>query len=249
MAGDWIPMRIGLEDEPEVVRIVSATMRTNCADKSSRQWMTCAVIGALQRTWGLFDRLTADGLLDGYSAALLNDIVGIPDFAQQLEQVGWLKINEDSLEMPGFDTFLGRSSKRRISETKRKSQSRASAKRPQTVRSVADKKRTTEQNRTEQNNRRARAISSDSEKKWIDYVADRSERLTLPDTVLDEIGMEFDRSVREHGQDHVDLCVSNAIQKGCRLNVPWWSIHDRSPSPKARDERSIAERLGVSDDA
>ena len=163
MAGDWIPMQKDLWACPEVVRILSAFCPQNVrtgSDKcpqgvrivSDRLRTKCEIIGALFRTWSLFDTFSDDGILCGYDAQSLDEEVGIANWAENLCHVGWLKINVDSLEMPGFSKHLDQSAKRRMKDAQRKAESRktASAKCPQNVRSDADKMRTTEQNRTEQ---------------------------------------------------------------------------------------------------
>jgi len=154
MAGDWIPVRTGLANEPEVVRIVSAICPQSVHDLSARVRTTSAVIGALVQTWALFDSLTDDGILHGYTAEWLNAQVGIDGFAENLQHVGWLVLHEQSVEMPGFTTWLGHSAKRRLKDAQRKRAERKtpSANRPQNVRIAADKKRTTGQDRREEDN-------------------------------------------------------------------------------------------------
>lgn len=143
MAGDWIPMKVDLWECPEVVRILSAICPQNVRDVSAtcphdvhtmseRTRAKCEVIGALHRTWSLFDQHSDDGVLHGYDAFSLNEAVGIHNWAENLQHVGWLIINEDSLEMPGFSRFLGQSAKKRIKDAERKRR----------VRSLSEKERT-----------------------------------------------------------------------------------------------------------
>src|SRR5690606_37140822 len=146
MAGDWIKMRTNLWDHPKVVRIVSALCPQSVHDMSAR----CRVIGALYRTWALADAFTEDGTLDGYTAEALNAAVGIEGWAETLQHVGWLTINEQSLVVPRFNDHNGQSAKRRAEDARRKRGVRkASAKRPQNVRNDADKMRTREEKRRE----------------------------------------------------------------------------------------------------
>lgn len=146
MAGDWIPMRLDLDTCPEVVRILSAI----CPQRADKMRRTNEVVGALWRTWSLFDRHSDDGILDGYTSEDLNDAVGIEGWAENLQHVGWLLIEPQRLTMPGFESWLSQSSKRRMKEARRKqiSRKKLSAKCPQR----ADKKRTTEEKRREENN-------------------------------------------------------------------------------------------------
>ena len=132
MAGDWIKMRADLHTHPKVVRIASALD----ADR-------LRVVGALHATWCLFDAHSIDGVLDGYSAKTLNDMITFPGFAEAMITVGWLEEIDTSLCMPRFSEHNGQSAKRRAQETDRKRNVRkASA-------SDADKKRTREEKRRE----------------------------------------------------------------------------------------------------
>lgn len=138
MAGDWIKMRTNLWDHPKVVRIVSALCPQSVHDMSAR----CRVIGALYRTWALADAFTEDGTLDGYTAEALNAAVGIEGWAENLQRVGWLVINEQSLMVPRFEDHNGQSAKRRAEDAKRKRIVRkSSAKCPQRCGHNADQRR------------------------------------------------------------------------------------------------------------
>lgn len=139
-------MRHDLWECPQVVRILSASCPQSVRDMSER----CRVIGALYRTWCIFDRFTEDGILTGYTPEILNDEIGIENWAENLQHVGWLMIEEQSLVVPEFTEYFGDSARRRMKDRKRKAESRKTC--PQNVHVVADKKRTTEQNRTEQKN-------------------------------------------------------------------------------------------------
>jgi len=171
MAGDWIPVRHDLEEEPEVVQIVSAICPQSVRNLSARMRNVTLVVGALQRTWRLFDMLTDDGKLVGYTAEWLDAHVGIENWSHNLQQVGWLEVGAQSLVMPRFTTWLGQSAKRRLKDSQRKKAVRnlstESVRNARTsVRNFADKKRTTEQKRTEQN--RTKKTSSSRHRKFSD---------------------------------------------------------------------------------
>ncbi|MCA7281701.1 Pyocin large subunit [Escherichia coli] len=132
MAGDWIKMRADLHTHPKVVRMASAL-------KADR----LRIVGGLHSAWCLFDVHSVDGLLDGYSADTLDDLIGFPGFARAMMAVGWLEENDESLVMPRFEAHNGQSAKRRAQDADRKRNVRkASA-------SEADKKRTREEKRRE----------------------------------------------------------------------------------------------------
>lgn len=132
MAGDWIKMRADLHTHPKVVRMASAL-------KADR----LRIVGGLHSAWCLFDVHSVVGLLDGYSADTLDDLIGFPGFSRAMMAVGWLEENGESLVMPRFEAHNGQSAKRRAQDADRKRNVRkASA-------SEADKKRTREEKRRE----------------------------------------------------------------------------------------------------
>ncbi|MCU2632715.1 DnaT-like ssDNA-binding domain-containing protein [Enterobacter hormaechei subsp. hoffmannii] len=132
MAGDWIKMRADLHTHPKVVRMASAL-------KADR----LRIVGGLHSAWCLFDVHSVDGLLDGYSADTLDDLIGFPGFSRAMMAVGWLEENCESLVMPRFEAHNGQSAKRRAQDADRKRNFRkASA-------SEADRKRTREEKRRE----------------------------------------------------------------------------------------------------
>jgi hypothetical protein len=167
MAGDWIPLRKDLWDSPEVVRILSAMCPQNVRNAADKMRRKCEVIGALFKTWSIFDTFSDDGTLVGYDAESLNEVVGIENWAQNLQHVGWLVVREDSLEMPRFTTYLSKSAKRRMKDAERKKTVRkVSAKCPQNVRNDADKMRTTEEKRREENSRDTKVSLADGFEVW-----------------------------------------------------------------------------------
>ena len=160
MAGDWIPMRTDLWDCPEVVRILSAICPDFVRDPSKAVRVKSEIVGAMFRTWSLFDTYTSDGVLEGYTAETLDITVGIEGWASHLERVGWLAIEPQRLVMPSFDAWLSSSAKARLKDAQRKRNERKQppADRPNPVQNFPDKNRTTgeerrdsEQNSTEQN--------------------------------------------------------------------------------------------------
>lgn len=131
MAGDWIKMRMDLHRHPKVVRIMSALN----ADR-------LRTIGGLHAVWCLFDEQSEDGVLDGYTPKIIDDMIGWPGFCAAVVAVGWLSFEEGrGLVMPDFEAHNGSSAKRRASEAERKRTSRkASASCPQNVRTECGQK-------------------------------------------------------------------------------------------------------------
>lgn len=113
MAGVWIKMCIGLRSHPKVFRMASALK----VDK-------LRVIGGLFAVWCIFDEHTVDGLLEGYSPAIIDEELHWKGFAKAMQAIGWLVVTDDGLTMPDFDAHNGQSAKRRGTDAKRKKVSR-----------------------------------------------------------------------------------------------------------------------------
>lgn len=102
MAGDWIKMRCGLCDEPEVIRLAA---RTKLAEDT--------VVGKLHRLWCWADQKSADGNAAGVTKSWLDGYVSHSGFADALVDVGWLEVTTDGINFPNFDRHMGQSGKRR----------------------------------------------------------------------------------------------------------------------------------------
>lgn len=135
MAGDWIPWCKGLAKKPETLAIARAT-------GMSRH----AAAAALMEFWEWVDDQTDTGTIPAATLADLCEFVsGTSDtFWETMVSVGWLAISDDGLTIPKFERWLGRSAKRRLKEA------RGKRKRRKLSASDADKKRTTGQDRTEE---------------------------------------------------------------------------------------------------
>ena len=115
MAGDWIKMGTGLGRHPKVVRMSSALN----ADR-------LRVVGGLHAVWCLFDEHSEDGRLEGYSAKVVDDLIGWTGFTAVLTLVGWAQEDGETLVLPNFESHNGQSAKRRAMEADRKRESRKS---------------------------------------------------------------------------------------------------------------------------
>lgn len=113
----WIKIRTDLRNHPKVVRMASAL-------KADR----LRVLGGLQVVWGTFDTHSADGLLEGYTLAAIDEDLGWKGFGAAMHAVRWLEEVEDGLIVPEFDTHNGASAKKRAQDTKLKQTNRAADK-------------------------------------------------------------------------------------------------------------------------
>ena len=195
MAGDWIKMRCDLLTHPKVVRMMSALH----ADK-------LRVVGGLHAVWCLFDVHSIDGNLDGYTPAILDTYLGWDGFGQAMIDVGWLEYQNETLMMPRFEQHNGKSAKRRAEETERK----MSARKAQTVCNVsasdADKKRSREEKRREENISTTNVVDKRAKKLPEDFApsewhTDYAQKNNLP---LDEAFAQFCDYHKAHGSTMKD---------------------------------------------
>lgn len=115
MAGDWIPMRVGLQDELEVVTLSSRLERDT-------NW----TVGALHLFWSLVDQVSTDGRLIGYTGRFIDGRVGVSGFTEAMLKVGWLTQVVDGFAVPNFDTWFGPTGKKRLKAKKRQQRYRVS---------------------------------------------------------------------------------------------------------------------------
>ena len=108
MAGDWIPMRINLAADPDVVAI--AIVLGLSEDD---------VAGKLLRFWGWADQHTTDGNARSVTTSWIDKHIGVTGFAAALLGVGWLERTDDGVRIPGFDRFLGKGGKTRAKTNRR----------------------------------------------------------------------------------------------------------------------------------
>ena len=103
MAGDWIKMRVDLDDDPAVIGIAS-NLKLNEQD----------VIGRLWRVWSWANKQTRDGNAPTVTEAWLDRFVSTAGFARAMQSVGWLTICEGcGIAIPKFDLHNGQSAKAR----------------------------------------------------------------------------------------------------------------------------------------
>lgn len=102
MAGDWIPMRIGIEADPAVLRIAATTKLD-----------VYGVVGRLQKLWGWANANLTDGTAAGVNFTLLDCIVGVPGFCSAMSSAGWLIEDESGVSFPKFEAWNSQSAKQR----------------------------------------------------------------------------------------------------------------------------------------
>jgi len=144
MAGDWIPVSVDLLSKPEVARLSFAL---KCSIEH--------VCGMLLRFWIWAQTHTSDGHLPDLDIRTASAASQVPEeFLAQLQDVGWLEVTTNGLNVPNFERWFSKAAKRRLQDAARKREARPpkmpSAKCPQNVRNDADKMRTREEKRREE---------------------------------------------------------------------------------------------------
>lgn len=138
MAGDWIPMRIGLPDDPDVIAIAGRLQ----LDEDT-------VCGKLLRFWGWASQHTTDGHARSVTYAWLDRRIGVTGFCAALETRGWIAQHPDGgITVPNFSRFLGKSGKARLQSALRSARRRESSRKPS--RSARDESVTREEKRREE---------------------------------------------------------------------------------------------------
>jgi len=116
MAGDWIPARVDLHDDPAVISMA----RTLRMDEFS-------VVGRLFAVWGWAQSVSADGIIAGADARTVDRKADKKGFAAAMAATPgspWLIIGDGSVVVPRFDRWLGGAAKRRLQDVQRKREQR-----------------------------------------------------------------------------------------------------------------------------
>lgn len=107
MAGDWLPMRLNLYDDPAVIAIAA---ECGIADRDT-------VVGKLHRLWSWANQHTSDGYAARVTKTNIDALVGVTGFAQALENVvpnPWLAHDEGGIWFPNFGRWNGKPAKLRL---------------------------------------------------------------------------------------------------------------------------------------
>jgi hypothetical protein len=106
----WIKLRTDLLNDPAVYRLAAEL-------KIDRY----AIVGRLAAFWGWSDQHAVDGVVDGASSQVVDDVVSLHGFADALQRVKWLRIDADSVAIPNHDRHNGANAKERSLKTERQS--------------------------------------------------------------------------------------------------------------------------------
>ncbi|MEW6439284.1 MAG: hypothetical protein AB1508_19200 [Pseudomonadota bacterium] len=111
MAGDWIPMRVDLADDPAVIK-----MAEMCAIPRAH------VVGCLHAVWSWFDQQTVNGEAPTATLELLDILTGISGFGKIMSapEVGWMTVTKrGGLKIPHVERYMSQTAKRRLLTARR----------------------------------------------------------------------------------------------------------------------------------
>jgi len=114
MAGDWIPMRLDLAEDPAVMQMAD---QLNCREE--------LIVGYLHKIWSWASRQCKDGTVEGVTLGSLGRITHTGDFPAVMADAGWLEEHDNCVTFPAFEVWLGQSAKKRLDAAKRKALSRS----------------------------------------------------------------------------------------------------------------------------
>ncbi len=104
MAGDWIPMRMDLHEDPAVIAIAVATGMDEYA-----------VVGRLHKLWGWANKQLASGVASGVTSDWVDRYVSAAGFAAAMLDAGWLRTRSGgAIEFPNFERWNSGGAKKRL---------------------------------------------------------------------------------------------------------------------------------------
>lgn len=109
MAGEWIPMRIDLADDPAVIMIAGLLGVDEYA-----------VVGRLHRLWVWVNRHLTSGHAPGVTEQWIDRFLATPGFAAAMRKAGWLLVRTGAVEFPNFERWNSQGAKRRLLAAQRK---------------------------------------------------------------------------------------------------------------------------------
>lgn len=148
MAGDWIPMRLDLVEDPAVIAMADAL---GMSEQS--------VVGYLHSVWSWASRQCNGGSVTGVTLAALARVTRCGKVADAMVQVGWLKevIVDDkpSIEFPNWDRWLSQSAKQRALTARRVADSRLRKCNAGSVTKSLPQKRRVQERRVQKNKKKS----------------------------------------------------------------------------------------------
>ena len=116
---NWIPMRLDLARDPDVIRI---------GQMMTPPQRPQVVVGYLHTVWSWASEATADGTVRGLTLESVENMLSVPGFLRMMAAVGWIHFIEDangcSIQFHEWDRWLSRSAKARLKDARKKESQR-----------------------------------------------------------------------------------------------------------------------------
>lgn len=169
MAGDWIPMRLDLYEDPAVT-----FMAERLGEREE------VIVGFLHRVWSWASRQSHDGCVHCVTMMSLGRVTSLPNFPELMAEAGWLENGTDEagrpfIRFPNWDRWMGESAKKRLSASRRKQKERVTQMSQQVVTNVTkvcDKSVTTVQESREEKREEEEKRGSDKSDSPADQPSD-----------------------------------------------------------------------------
>jgi len=104
----WIKLDHDIHEKPEVIAMA-------CDLGMDR----CHVVGYLVKVWIWADKHTTDGNAPSVTKTFVDSYLGVTNFANAMQKVGWLDDSEGGICIPKFDRHNGEGAKKRIQNAAR----------------------------------------------------------------------------------------------------------------------------------
>jgi hypothetical protein len=104
----WIKLDHDIHEKPEVIAMA-------CDLGIDR----CHVVGYLVKVWIWADKHTTDGNASSVTKTFIDSYLGVTNFADAMQKVGWLDDAEGGICIPNFDRHNGDGAKKRIQNAAR----------------------------------------------------------------------------------------------------------------------------------
>ncbi len=119
MAGDWIPMRLDLAEDPAVLEMAEIL-------GESEEY----IVGSLHKIWSWASRQCHDGTVTGVTVSSLSRAVKLPTVVVAMVNVGWLIEGKNDagrpfIAFPKWENWLSKSAKSRLNNSINQRNSRA----------------------------------------------------------------------------------------------------------------------------
>lgn len=111
-----ILMRTDLLADARVARLASLTRVSKIR-----------VVGGLYWLWSVAQTQSTDGVLKFIDETMVDEQTDIPGFAKALVSVNWISLRDDSVMIPDFESYFGKSAKTRAKERLKKARQRWNA--------------------------------------------------------------------------------------------------------------------------